>query len=78
MSYQVIPSDSAHGDSPSLLYEGNYQDYHFSFLPMGEPVPLFIVSNGDPLWDSISSFKALYVLWGVYQMSESTRFVRDR
>ena len=72
MSYQIIPIDFAHGDSHLSLYEGNHQDYHFSFLPLGVPVPLFIVSNGDPLRDSISSFKALYILWGVYQVSKST------
>ena len=75
------PSDSTHGNSHSPFYEGSHWDYHFSLLSFGKPVPLFTisnVSNGNPLWDSISSFKALYILWGVYQMSKSTHFVRDR
>ena len=71
MGHQVIPSDSTHGDSHPPLYEGNYKDYHFSLLPLCIPVPLFIVPNGNPLWDSILSFKALYTLWGVYQVSKS-------
>ena len=75
MSYQVIPSDSTRGNSHSSLYESNHRDYHFSLLPFSEPIPLFTISNGNPLWDSISSFKAL---WGVYQMSKSTYFVKDR
>ena len=62
MGYQVISSDSAHGDSHSSLYEGDHQDYHFSLLPPGVPVPLFTVPNGNPLWDSILNFKALYTL----------------
>ena len=60
MSYQVIPSDSAYGDSHPSLYESNHRDYNFSLIPLGIPIPLFIVPNGNPLWDSILSFEALY------------------
>ena len=66
MGYQVIPSDFAQGDSHPFLYEGNHRDSYFSLLPLGVPAPLFTVPNGNPLWDSILSFKVLYTLCGVY------------
>ena len=72
MGYQVIPKNSTHRDSHPSFYEGNHRDYHFSLLSLGIPIPLFTVPNGNPLWDSISSFKAFYTLWGVYQVSKST------
>ena len=72
MSPEVIPSDHTHWDSHPSLYEGNHPDYYFSLLPIGVPIPFLTIPNGDSWWDPILSFKALYILHGVYQVSEST------
>ena len=66
MSPKVIPSDNAHRDSYPTLYKGNHWDYHFTLLPFLVPFPLLKIPNGDSWRDSILSFKALYILHGVY------------
>ena len=72
MGNKVVPSHSTHGDSHPSLYKGNYRDYYFPFLPQGVPLPSVAMPNGNPKWNTITSFKALYTLWGVYKTSEST------
>ena len=72
MSPKVIPSDFTHWDSYPSLYKGNHRDYYFSLLPTGVLIPFLIIPNGDSWRDPILSFKALYTLRGVYQVSEST------
>ena len=71
-SWILIPNDCAYGDSHPSLYEGNHRDYHFPLLPLSMSIPFFTVSNEDSWGDSILSFKALYTLCRVYQVSEST------